>query len=405
MGCTNVHLDQWGEVPVGFERGPRQSCKMITPYAVDMAFTTADWGNGTHGKVRADAIMAPETAEEVTAKASMYEGKWVVLPQVARPQRPPAGTPPATRPANPQAEVIDALSKLNVAGLISGARNDLVITSGSWRDKTYENHPGPVRVTVGKTDYDRIVRNLDWSKKVVLEIEAENKWIKGPIPQYNVIADIKGTEKPDEIVIIGGHFDSWDGPGSQGASDNGTGSSVVLEAARLLTTAGAKPKRTIRFILWSGEEQGLYGSNNYVKNHADELPKISAVLIDDGGSNYQGGFVVLETMKPMFEAAIAPMIAAFPDYPQTLSVVPTMPRGGGSDHVPFNGLGVPGFFTIETGKQDYGYIHHTQHDTLEFVYPEYLVQSSTNFAVVSYQLACAETMLPRGPVPTPPAER
>ena len=301
----------------------------------------------------------------------------------------------------------------------SRSRTDLVLTSGSWNlpnppgtppgteptPKTYDNHPGPVRVSIGKSDYERIFRNLDAQREVVMEIQAENKWIKGPIPQYNVIADLKGSEKPDEIVIIGGHFDSWDGPGSQGASDNGTGSAVVMEAARLLSSQGAKPKRTIRFILWSGEEQGLFGSVNYVKNHADELDKISAVLIDDGGSNYQGGFVVLQSMKQMFDDAVAPMVAAFPDYPQTIRVVETMPRGGGSDHAPFNGVGVPGFFTIETGKQDYNFVHHTQHDHLGNVFPEYLKQSSTNFAVVSYSLACAPTMLPRGPKPAPPAPR
>lgn len=414
MGCTNVHLDKWGEVPVGFERGVHQSCKMVEPYDVDMAFTTTDWTNGTNGKVKADAILAPMTGQDVIDHASDFKGKWVVLPMMPRPTGGPGGPPPAGGPPpNPQADVVAELSKLPIAGIISGSRTDLVLTSGSWnlpnppgtpRDtpatpKSYDNHPGPVRVSIGKSDYDRIIRNFDFKRKVVLEIEAENKWIKGPVPQYNVVADIKGSEKPDEIVIIGGHFDSWDGPGSQGASDNGTGSAVTLEAARLLTSAGAKPKRTIRFILWSGEEQGLYGSVNYVKNHPDELDKISAVLIDDGGSNYQGGFVVLQTMKQMFDDAIAPMVAAFPDYPQTIRVVDTMPRGGGSDHASFNAVGVPGFFTIETGKQDYNFVHHTQYDNLNYVIPEYLVQSSTNFAVVSYSLACAPTMLPRGPKP------
>jgi len=88
---------------------------------------------------------------------------------------------------------------------------------------------------------------------------------------------------------VSGHFDSWNGPGSQGAQDNGVGAMTAMEAARILCAARAKPKRTIRFILWSGEEQGIYGSTNYVKTHKDELDKISAVLVDDGGGNYQGG--------------------------------------------------------------------------------------------------------------------
>lgn len=387
MGCTNVHLEQWGEAPVGWDRGPHQSARMLEPYDVDMAFTTPAWTNGTNGEVTAEAIMAPATVADVQNMAAQLKGKWVVMPTATR-----------DKPLDPA--LVTEVEK-SAVGLIYGSRSNLVVTGGTWRDKTFENHPGIVRVTVGKADYDRIVRNLDWKRKVVLAINAENNWYKGPVPQYNVVAEIKGTEKPDEVVIVSGHFDSWNGPGSQGASDNGTGSAVTMECARLLNKVGAKPKRTIRFILWSGEEEGLYGSTAYVKNHADEMDKISAVLVDDGGSNYQGGFDVLETMKPMFDLAVAPMIAAFPDYPQVIRVLPQMPRGGGSDHVPFNAIGVPGFFTIETGKQDYGFVHHTQYDNLEHVFPNYLVQSSTNFAVVSYSLACADTMLPRGPKPAP----
>jgi len=180
---------------------------------------------------------------------------------------------------------------------------------------------------------------------------------------------------------------------------------TAMEAARILTSAGAKPKRTIRFILWSGEEQGIFGSTGYVKTHANELDKISAVLVDDGGTNYQGGYQILPQMKPMMEAAIQASLKAFPDMPQVLRVSEgtRMPRGGGSDHAPFNAVGVPGFFTIETGRSDYNFVHHTQHDVYELAIPEYLVQSATNHALVSYNLACADTLLPREPKPTPPS--
>ncbi|MEZ0324723.1 MAG: M20/M25/M40 family metallo-hydrolase [Fimbriimonas sp.] len=397
FGCTNVHLEKWGDVPVGFERGALQTARMVAPYDVPMVFTTSSWTNGTNGIVTADAVYAPKTMAELNERRSELAGKWVVMPPQAggRPQ------PGAPAPATEASQVAAELNKMNIAGMIRGSRNELVITGGSWRDKTFESHPGAVSVLVRKSDYDRITRNLDWKRKVVLAIGAENHWIKGPMPQHVVVAEIKGTEKPEEVVIVSGHFDSWDGPGSEGASDNGTGSATALEAARILNKVGAKPKRTIRFILWTGEEQGLYGSTEYVKQHAGELDKISAVLVDDGGSNYQGGYVVLESMKPMFEQAIAPMLTAFPDYPQVLRVVPTMPRGGGSDHVPFNNAGVPGFFTMETGKQDYNFVHHTQHDHLGNVIPEYIVQSATNHAVVAYNLACAATMVPRAPKPAP----
>jgi len=279
----------------------------------------------------------------------------------------------------------------------------LVVTSGpAWNAVTFEKHPGTVQVTVRRSDYDHIVRNIDFGKKVVLEINVENRWFKGPVPCYNVVADIKGTEKPDEMVIVSGHFDSWNGPGSQGAQDNGVGAMTAMEAARILCAAHAKPKRTIRFILWSGEEEGIFGSTNYVKMHANELDKISAVLVDDGGGNYQGGYTILPQMKPMMEQAIDASVKAFPEFPQVLTLAngARMPRGGGSDHAPFNAAGVPGFFTKETGKLDYTFVHHTQNDRFETIIPEYLVQSGTNHAIVSYNLACAETLLPREPKAT-----
>mgnify|MGYP000246126081 CR=1 FL=1 len=221
------------------------------------------------------------------------------------------------------------------------------------------------------------------------------KWLK--LKGYNVVAEIQGTEKPDEVVIVSGHFDSWDGPGSQGALDNGTGSSVTLECARILMATGAKPKRTIRFILWSGEEQGLFGSRGYVKDHAAEMDKISTCIVDDGGTNYWGGFVGLETQVPFFQKSMDVLNEAFPTLPMKWRTVAKMPRGGGSDHASFNAVGVPGFFTDETGVADYTYIHHTQHDKLAAAINVYMIQSSTAAAVTTFNLACADAMLPREP--------
>jgi Zn-dependent M28 family amino/carboxypeptidase len=164
--------------------------------------------------------------------------------------------------------------------------------------------------------------------------------------------------------------------------------------------SGAKPKRTIRFILWSGEEQGLLGSRAYVEKHKDELPKISAVLNDDGGSGYQGGYVGIESMKSVMEAAFAPTAAAFPQLPMKFVVQPQMPVSGSSDHAPFIWAGVPAFFTMEEGpKADYGKVWHTQFDRYEESVPEYLIQSSTNHAVVAYHLANAPELLARFPKP------
>ncbi len=437
MGLKNVHLDEWGEAPVGFDRGPHNVARMVSPFVSEMVMTTNCWTNGTSGTVRAEAVLCPDTPDAIEAAKDTLRGKWVVLPAPeapagaggaggrrgagGRPGAPANGAPtsaspatappvpatpggtPAQRPAQPQTELLAALDKLPIAGIVRGSRNELVVTGGRWTDKTYTSHPGVPQILVRKSDCDRVAFEITNGKHPVLEIAAENRWYPGPIKQYNVVADIPGTEKPDELVIVSGHFDSWNGPGSQGACDNGVGAMTAMEAARILSKVGAKPKRTIRFILWSGEEQGLFGSAGYVKRHPDELPKISAVLVDDGGTNYHGGFVGIAAQKDIMETAYAPVVKAFPDMPMVFDTREHMPRGGGSDHASFNAVGVPGFFTIETGRSNYTYLHHTQHDNLAEAIPEYLVQSSVDHAVVSYNLSCLPELLPRDTPPAPAA--
>lgn len=390
-GLRNVHLEKWGDVPVGFERGSRQVGRMVAPYDLPITFTTQCWMPGTDGRVEAEAVAAPKDLEAAKSTAAQFKGKWVVMKKLAT----------MRGPSVDDDEMKKVLGAAGVAGFIFGEADDRVHSSGRWIGKTYENHPTVTEIIIARPDYDRIVRNIELERKPVLAFDIENRFLKGPLPQYNVVADLPGTEKPDEIVIVCGHLDSWNSPGSQGACDNGTGSSVAIEAARILSAAKAKPKRTIRFILWSGEEQGLLGSRGYVEMHKAEMDKISAVLNDDGGTGYQAGYEGLETMKPMMEAAFAPTVAAFPSLPMRFSVLQTMPQGGSSDHAPFNWEGVPGFYTFEGGKTDYGHVWHTQYDRYDQAVAEYLIQSSTNHAVVAYNLACAPTMVPRGPKPPP----
>ena len=400
LGLKNVHLDEWGEVPVGFDRGSANSARLITPdRSEDLVFTTPCWTNGTKGKVRAEAVLCPATVEAIEAMKGTMAGKWIVVVPPAPPTE--AAAEPGVRRrrvADPRLAILDAMP---IAGVVRGSTDERVLTSGTWNGKTYASHPGVPQILVRKSDFDKIGYEIENGQKPMLEISADNRWYPGPVKQYNVVADLVGSEKPNEIVIVSGHFDSWNGPGSQGCCDNGTGSMTALEAARILTKVGAKPKRTIRFILWSGEEQGLYGSAGYVKNHADELPNISAVLVDDGGTNYHGGFVGIASQKAIMESAFAPVAAAFPSMPMTFRTGERMPRGGGSDHASFNAVGVPGFFTLEPGVSNYTYLHHTQHDNLSQAIPEYLVQSSVDHAVVAYTLANLPGLLPRDVPPAP----
>ena len=423
FGCTNVHLEKWGEFPVGFDREKGGHVgRMTSPFNRDFQFTTPSWTPGTKGLQKGGVVMEPSSVEEVTKNASKFKGAWMILASTPPTPRPagaggaqggggaagggrPAPTPEQQTATELRNAIRAAAFKAGIKGTVAGSRNELVLTGGNYKIE-WDKLPTETRITVRKSDYDAILEGMKGEKKVELQFDIKQSFRKGPIAIHNVIAEIPGTEKPDEVVIVSGHFDSWDGPGAQGTLDNGTGSSVTLEAARILMASGAKPKRTIRFILWSGEEQGLFGSVGYVKTHAAEMDKISAVLVDDGGTNYWGGFVGLESQRSMFQSPIDALNETFKDLPMVFRSQSTMPRGGGSDHASFNAVGVPGYFTIETGVSDYNYVHHTQHDRLQAAINAYLIQSSTAAALTSYNIACADSMMPRAPKPatTPPGK-
>jgi carboxypeptidase Q len=391
FGCQDVHREKWDDVP-GFDRGPMQSARMVSPIPADFQFSTNAWTQGTNGPVRGKAVIDPTSLDEAKQMAAQLKGAWVIMAYKS--------SMGGARDRDAQ-DLQDYVDSCGIAGRVYPSFNELVHTHGSykWRDgdkmvnKTPEKHPMNVDITIRKSDMERIQRWMS-QEPVTLEFDIQNRWFK-PIPQYNVVAEIKGTEKPDEMVIVSGHFDSWNGPGSQGANDNGTGSAMTLEAARILGSVHAKPKRTIRFILWTGEEQGLLGSHAYVEKHRAEMDKISAVIVDDGGTGYHAGYSVIEEMVPLMSAAVAPVNNAFPDMPEKIVVSRRFSQESGSDHDSFLRYAVPAFFTLEGGNIDYNYIWHSQNDRIENSVPNYMVQSATDAAAVAYSLANADSLLPR----------
>jgi hypothetical protein len=412
-GLKNARLEKWGEIPVGFDRGPC-SARVVAPVERVLEFTARSWSAGTGGPVRGRVVRAPATMEDLEAARPALAGAWVLS------KSPPRRRGRRTEEAG-AADLTEALWGAGIAGRIVAASNELVHTGAErgWREMSWDNLPQRVSITVRRSDYDAINSRLADGEEVEVEVDLVHHFVRGPIPVYNTIAEIPGTEFPDQAVILSGHLDSWDGPGSEAAQDNGTGSAVTLEAARILMAAGVKPRRTIRFILWTGEEQGLLGSSAYAEALSEaQRNGISAVFVEDGGTNYEGGLVCIDAMAPMLRAATAAVGAAFPDMPVAIDVRERMPRGGGSDHVPFNRLSIPGFFWTETGiggreGKDYDFIHHTQNDITRYAIPEYVVQSAVCSAVTIYNLAMADTLLPREqqeaapsaePAPAPPAE-
>ncbi len=292
------------------------------------------WSAGTKGALRGKAVLAPKDQKELDlAKAKgTIAGAWVLLPRLNR-----SG-------ARPDPAFLRTLRKelegARAAGIITPSSSDLLVTSGVHR-LSWDKLPTVPAVTLLRKQFEEIAGWLGAGKTVTLEFDIRNHFKKGPIKLYNVIADIPGSELPDEYVIIGGHIDSWDG--ATGATDNGTGVATTLEAARILMKAGVKPKRTIRFMLWSGEEQGLLGSAAYVKAHKHLTPKVSAVLVHDGGTNYLSGIGATEAIMSDFEQVFAPIKELDSKYPFELRKVAGL-FGGGSDHASFLEANVPGFF-------------------------------------------------------------
>ena len=368
-----ARLEEWGQFAVGFDRGP-WSAKMIEPEAKELTIGFNAWSAGTNGPVTGHAVVAPTSDEELSKVKESLKGAWVMSS---------ARGPEKYRVAYDEA---------GVAGVIRTEGSELIHTGGSARVE-WDKLPTRVTVTMLGSQHQQILDLLKQGKEVKIAIDIKVEFKQGPIKVYNVIAELPGTEKPDEYVVVGGHIDSWDG--ATGTTDNGTGVSTTLEAARLLTKTGAKPKRTIRFMLWSGEEQGLLGSRAYIKAHPEENAKISAVLVHDGGTNYASGLNATEAMAPIFEKALQPLLSLDDAMGFVIRKVPGLPRGIGSDHDAYLAAGVPGFFWLQAGKAKYNFGHHTQHDVYERAVPEYQRHTSMVVAIGALRIADLPELLPR----------
>ncbi len=384
FGIENARIEPWGEFPVGFNRGPWFG-RVIQPEPRGLEFMTMAWTAGTKGTTRGKAIMAPSNKKEFdeAKEKGTLAGAWVLMPR--------AGTGPAPEPGF-RRTLRKELENAKVAGIIAASSPDELLVTGGLHRITWDKLPTLPSVTLRRKQFDEITGWLKDGKAVTLEFDIRNYFKKGPIKLFNVIADIPGSEFPDEYVIVGGHIDSWDG--ATGTTDNGTGVATTLEAARILMKAGVKPKRTIRFMLWSGEEQGLLGSAAYVKAHKELMPKISAVLVHDGGTNYLSGIGATEAILGDFEQVFAPVKDLDSKYPFVLRKVGGL-TGGGSDHASFLTANVPGFFWRQSGDAIYRHTHHTQYDTFDAANPDYQRHSSLVAALGAFGISNLDHLLSR----------
>jgi len=378
--------EEWGSVPVGFERD-LSSGRIVAPEERDLVFTTPCWSPGTVDAVRGPALIEPATLEELQERSAEFEGAWMLRnPDVGRADR---------------AKFAEAYVEIGVAGTLQpGARDGRIVTGGSMR-VDWDDLPTLVRVTVTYEDFASLRDQVEEGTAVELEFDVRNQFLHGPIPQYNVITEIEGSEFPDEFVIVQGHMDAWDG--AQGACDNGTGMATTMEAARLIMEAGIVPRRTIRFVFYTGEEQGLLGSRGYVERHIDELERVSIVLNHDNGTNYLKGIAATEAMLEDFEHVFAPIQRLDPTRPFEIRQVPGL-RPGPSDHAPFVEAGVPAFHWDQSNA-GYRRLHHTQHDTLAEVNHDDQRHSSLVVALAAVRFANLDHLVDRSYMREPDPRR
>lgn len=284
-----------------------------------------------------------------------------------------------------------ALVRINDAGRAHG----IIIAQ---QNSTYDWTRAVPTLVMRNEDYGRIARLLGDGTGVTLRVNIQNKEYPEGTTAYNAIGEIPGTDKKDEIVMLGGHYDSWHD--ATGATDNGIGSSMMLEAVRILAALHVKPRRTIRIALWSGEEEGLLGSLAYVQQHfgsfenpKPEYAKLDAYFNIDSGTGKPRGAGVF---GPTGAADIVrEVMMPFADWGFMGAVKSDSRRTSGTDSTSFNNAGLPGI-GLAQDPFDYGsFTHHTNLDTYERIYEEDVREGAVEIASAVYALAMAEQMVPR----------
>lgn len=438
-GMQNEHLEKWN-----FEH-PGWSCdyysvRILSPYRDILDARVIAWTPGTKGIVRAGIVQItpPEhpsqedLAEYLNSIKDKVQGRIVLVgahtkvpiqfnPSNKRredadliaqydPNNPAPVVPPKA-PASPEngpkpLEPRDVEQKIDVFLAENGALVKVMDAArahgqiGVFANRSYDAARAVPGIVIRNEDYGRMSRTLADGVPIEMEIDIQNTIYRDELNSVNAVAEIPGTDKRDQVVILGAHIDSWHA--GTGATDNATGVAVMMEAARILQKLNVKPRRTIRVALWGGEEQGLLGSKAYVRDHfgtfespKPEFPGLSAYLNLDSGTGRIRGASAFG--PPEAAAALRPVLGAFADM-GVIGVNTVKTRSyGGTDSTSFNWAGLP---SINLSQDPIEYITHTWHtdlDTYERVLEADLKQCAIVVAATVYHLAMREDILPRFP--------
>ena len=350
-GAANVHFESYS-FPSRWERGTDDFAKLLTQSGRQMTVHAMPWNPPTNGLVEADVALLQGDVDTLMKGLGDLDGKILVFGRLRGSESKVKG-------------LMKEVGKRAVATLVSMEHMDGKFTMyGSPGDDYFNDYFGGwPRIPFGfltVEDRSMLERLVNRKQTVRMQLRLGGSITKQPVEERNVVGEIRGSEKPDEVVIVGGHLDSWDL--GTGTTDNGTGSVATIETLRAMKALGLKPKRTIRFVLFSGEEQGSYGAKAYVKAHQGELKNIQAVLIHDLGGGKPHGFTAqgYKQWVPALKEAIAPLKKLKAD-------AVLVDQHWDSDQDPFINAGVPGFFLDQDIKEYFASTHHSQVDMLDHV--------------------------------------
>jgi hypothetical protein len=439
-GGTAIRQEAWGPFGRGWVNDKTTAhVSAPQPFAL-LAFPRA-WTPGTNGAVTAEAIVANIARDDDFAGwAGKLNGKIVLLaptPEV-RPLLTPLGrrfseqelTDLQTQPVNPArgrggraggpnapdvgfpVRRAQFLAREGVVATLEpgNGRNDhgAVLVSNAPASYRQTGQPPIVpQLMVATEHYNRIARLLARGVPVSIEIDVRSRFVDDTLDSFNIVAELPGTDRADEIVMLGAHFDSWHT--GTGATDNAAGVSAMMEAFRILRASNLRLRRTVRLALWTGEEQGLLGSRAYVgQQFADRdsmqlrpaHAKLSAYFNMDNGTGAIRGVYVEgnEAVRPVFAAWMEPL--------KSLGVSVVSIRGtGATDHVAFDEVGLPGFQFIQDPLEYGTHSHHTNMDLYDRVQAEDLMKNSVVIAAFVYHAATREGLLPRKALPRPRNQR
>ena len=449
FGLVNAHLEPWSPFGRGWAN-EYINVRMVSPDIAPIIAYAKAWTPGTNGAVKGQVVRVNiRTPQEMEKYRGKLAGKIVLVGD--DPEIKPSVEPLSERyneKSLAEIEQYEIPSERNearfeefrrrfhffqqvskffdeekVLAVIDHSRGNLgggtvfVQQGGSYKEGQTVGTP---QITIAQERWDRIARLLAEKKDVELEVNVKNNFYDDAMTQWDTLAEIPGTDKKDEVVMLGAHLDSWHA--GTGATDNGAGTVIMMEAVRILKAVGVKPRRTIRIGLWSGEEQGLLGSQWYVAHHFGSRPpskdpdrkgdptvirrdagpmsikegeqsRVSVYFNVDNGTGKLRGVYMQENaaVEPIFEAWMKPFHDLGMD---TL----TMRNTGGTDHLSFDAVGIPGFQFIQDPVEYDTRTHHSNMDVYDRLQPDDLKQAAVIVASFVYLAAQRDQMFPRKPI-------